>query len=251
MRQTTLLKVLAALVAFGSAASAADSQLMNMVMPDAKVLAGVNGGSTRMSPFGQFIIVGKHPGIFGAERNHDRAGKRKSQGRRQDARPIDFTAKTFRERMHSRDLVGSKATNQSNGVAEQGVARVGGFSERGKEEKVSRWTKRGKHKGAVSQQRQQRQQGDCNEAIQCHVRRPDRLRRQVRQQPTEAKAFNKREDVGCAMVRWRGWIRLLHLSYMFGSKSKYSSSSLIPPSPSPRVFSEVTNSMRSIHFTIL
>jgi len=57
MRQTTLLKVFAALAVFGPAASAADSQLMSMVMPDAKILAGVNAGSTRISPFGQFIIA--------------------------------------------------------------------------------------------------------------------------------------------------------------------------------------------------
>jgi len=138
--------------------------------------------------------------MIDAQEDHDRAGKRKSQGRRQDARPMDFTAKTFQERMHPRDLVGSKATNQSNGVSEHGVARAGGFSERGKEEKVSRWTKRGKHKGAASQQRQQRQKGDCHKAIECDVRRPDGLRWQVSQQPTEAKPFDEREDVLCAMV---------------------------------------------------
>ncbi len=38
---------------------------------------------------------------------------------------------------------------------------------------------------------------------------------------------------------------------MLGSMSKYSSSSFLPPSPLPSVFSVSTNSMRSIHFTIL
>ncbi len=38
---------------------------------------------------------------------------------------------------------------------------------------------------------------------------------------------------------------------MLGRMSKYSSSSFLPPSPLPRVFSVSTNSMRSIHFTIL
>jgi hypothetical protein len=37
-------------------ASAADPALMNLVMPDAKVLAGVNSTTTRISPFGQFIL---------------------------------------------------------------------------------------------------------------------------------------------------------------------------------------------------
>ena len=38
---------------------------------------------------------------------------------------------------------------------------------------------------------------------------------------------------------------------MFGKMSKYSSSSFLPPSPLPRDFSVATNSIRSIHFTIL
>ena len=38
---------------------------------------------------------------------------------------------------------------------------------------------------------------------------------------------------------------------MLGSKSKYSSSSFLPPSPAPNCFSDRINSMRSIHLTIL
>lgn len=38
---------------------------------------------------------------------------------------------------------------------------------------------------------------------------------------------------------------------MFGNRSKYSSSSFVPPSPSPICFSDSMNSMRSIHLTIL
>ena len=55
MRQTAVLGVLA--VAFGSAAFAADPQLLGMVMPNAKILAGVNAVNARISPFGQFIIA--------------------------------------------------------------------------------------------------------------------------------------------------------------------------------------------------
>src|SRR5689334_16070099 len=36
---------------------------------------------------------------------------------------------------------------------------------------------------------------------------------------------------------------------MFGNRSKYSSSSFLPPSPLPSAFSDSTNSMRSIHLT--
>ena len=38
---------------------------------------------------------------------------------------------------------------------------------------------------------------------------------------------------------------------MLGKRSKYSSSSFFPPSPSPNCFSDWINSMRSIHLTIL
>ena len=54
MRQTALL---AALLVFGPAAFAADPQLLNLVMPDAKILAGANGNNIRISPFGQYIIA--------------------------------------------------------------------------------------------------------------------------------------------------------------------------------------------------
>jgi hypothetical protein len=57
MRHTAVSKVLAALVIFGPAAFAADPELLSMVMPDAKLLAGINAGSTFASPFGQFLIA--------------------------------------------------------------------------------------------------------------------------------------------------------------------------------------------------
>ncbi len=40
----------------GSSAFAADPELMNLVMPDAKILAGVNATTTKISPFGQFVL---------------------------------------------------------------------------------------------------------------------------------------------------------------------------------------------------
>jgi hypothetical protein len=67
MRQTA---VLSGLLAFGTlfpatGAFAADPQLLKMVMPDAKILAGVNATSAEASPFGQFII--SKLGLMGAE----------------------------------------------------------------------------------------------------------------------------------------------------------------------------------------
>jgi len=39
------------------AASAADTQLLSMVMPDAKVIAGVNVDSAKASPFGRYVLT--------------------------------------------------------------------------------------------------------------------------------------------------------------------------------------------------
>jgi hypothetical protein len=44
------------LTAFSGALSAADPQLLNLVMPDAKVLAGVNVEQAKSTQFGQFIL---------------------------------------------------------------------------------------------------------------------------------------------------------------------------------------------------
>jgi hypothetical protein len=52
MRQTAILFG----ILFCGSAFAADSQLMNLVMPDAKILAGVNVTAAENSPLGQFLI---------------------------------------------------------------------------------------------------------------------------------------------------------------------------------------------------
>ena len=70
MRQTAVLSlVLAGAITSGTSAFAADPNLLNLVMPDAKVLAGVNVTSARISPLGQFVIskiglVGQEPQQF-------------------------------------------------------------------------------------------------------------------------------------------------------------------------------------------
>ena len=55
MKQTAF--VAAATLVFGSLAFAADPQLMNMVMPDAKVMAGINVEQAKTSAFGQFVLA--------------------------------------------------------------------------------------------------------------------------------------------------------------------------------------------------
>lgn len=60
--------VLAWAFVFCGAAFAADPQLMNLVMPDAKVIAGVNVTNARLSPLGQFVLLQletKQPGLQG------------------------------------------------------------------------------------------------------------------------------------------------------------------------------------------
>ena len=54
MRQTVLSTALA--VFFGTGLFAADPQLMNLVMPDAQVMAGVNVTTSKTSPLGQFLL---------------------------------------------------------------------------------------------------------------------------------------------------------------------------------------------------
>jgi len=41
----------------GTAAFAADSQLLNLVMPDAQIMAGVNVTTAKISPFGQYLLT--------------------------------------------------------------------------------------------------------------------------------------------------------------------------------------------------
>ena len=54
MRQTAFALIPALFVA--ASLPAADQQLVNMVMPDAKVIAGINVDSARNSPFGTFLL---------------------------------------------------------------------------------------------------------------------------------------------------------------------------------------------------
>lgn len=44
------------LTAFSTALPAVDSQLLNLVMPDAKMMAGVNVAQAKASPFGQYVL---------------------------------------------------------------------------------------------------------------------------------------------------------------------------------------------------
>jgi hypothetical protein len=54
MRQTAFALLFGSFLA--TSLTAADQQLVNMVMPDAKIIAGINVDSTRNSPFGSFVL---------------------------------------------------------------------------------------------------------------------------------------------------------------------------------------------------
>src|SRR5579859_3682898 len=69
------------------------------------------------------------------------------------------------------------------------------------------------------------------------------------QQPIQPEPSEQRENVISACMLLGGRTELPH--QMLGSRSKYSSSSFLPPSPLPSVFSDSINSIRSIHLTIL
>jgi hypothetical protein len=56
MRQTAVLLSFLSCFTLSGTAFAADPQLMNLVMPDAKILAGVNVTSAENSQFGQFLL---------------------------------------------------------------------------------------------------------------------------------------------------------------------------------------------------
>ena len=58
MRQTGFVAafLVPAFLVTGSSAFAADPQLMTMVMPDARIMAGMNATKARSSPFGQFVV---------------------------------------------------------------------------------------------------------------------------------------------------------------------------------------------------
>ena len=54
--KATIFASAALLTALSGTLPAVDSQLLNLVMPDAKVLAGVNVAQAKGSPFGQYVL---------------------------------------------------------------------------------------------------------------------------------------------------------------------------------------------------
>ena len=79
-------------------------------------------------------------------------------------------------------------------------------------------------------------------------------RREALQQPVEPEPLQQRANViRSCLLPTGAWSRkrIAIPLQILGSRSKYSSSSFLPPSPFPSSFSDSMNSMRSIHLTIL
>src|SRR5579875_961195 len=134
-------------------------------------------------------------------------------------------------------------------MSENCIARAARFGERRKKQQISGGTQRRKNERVAAYQRQQRQQRDGDKSIDEHVRRPHQTRRKMLQQPVQSQAPKQRQNgIGDGM---RLRIRIFLRHQILGSRSKYSSSSFLPPSPRPSLFSDSRNSMRSIHLTIL
>ena len=144
------------------------------------------------------------------------------------------------------------ATDEPDSVPQDGIARAGGFRQRGKEEEIRGRTERWKNKWAAGYKRQQGEQCDGDEAVDADINRPHQAGRKVPQEPFHAHVREQRSDMLEAVEPGDGIVMFFHEDHqMFGSRSKYSSSSFLPPSPRPTDFSDSMNSIRSIHLTIL
>ena len=130
-------------------------------------------------------------------------------------------------------------------MAEDRIARAGGAGQWREEYEIGGGTERGKNERVVADERQQCQDRYGDEAIHENEECPHEARVKMRQEPVKPQPLDQWADMIDTLVRFGVPHQIL------GSRSKYSSSSFLPPSPLPSCFSEAMNSMRSIHFTIL
>src|SRR5581483_1138034 len=129
------------------------------------------------------------------------------------------------------------------------IPRARGFRHWGKKQKIRSGTERGKNEWIPAHQSQNRKHANRDKTIHEHISRAHQPMREAIQQPNQPQPAQHGENmvrIG-ALGEWR--VGISH--QMLGSRSKYSSSSFLPPSPLPSSFSDSMNSMRSIHFTIL
>ena len=80
-------------------------------------------------------------------------------------------------------------------MSKHGIPRRGGFRLRREEKEVGSRPRDGKTNGLRVSSASNVKQGNRDEAIESYVRCPDECRRQMGEQPTEAKPFNEPKDM--------------------------------------------------------
>src|SRR5665213_2343056 len=189
------------------------------------------------------------------EQCHQRTRSRKRQGGRQNSGAMNAAmhgegwsvGHCKRERRITAD--------KPDRVSPDRIAWACGLRQRREEKEICSWTERRKDEWAAGKESEQGQDRDGDKTIYANIDSPHQARREMLQQPLEPQVRQQDADVFQAAllnVRMALFGPLIgELHQMLGRRSKYSSSSFLPPSPKPIVFSDSMNSMRSIHLTIL
>ena len=113
-------------------------------------------------------------------------------------------------------------------------------------------SERWKHKRAARDKGKQCEQPNREKALYTNIASPTLGAAKVAQQPLQPHVCEQHANVLEIIVFRVHMVPLISVVHqIFGSRSKYSSSSFEPPSPRPRAFSDSMNSIRSIHLTIL
>jgi len=140
------------------------------------------------------------------QKNHDGSGKGESERGCENAWPIDLTTEALRKRVHTCDPICREAAEEPYQMSQHGIPRRSRFRVRREEKEVSSRPKRREDKWIASKQCQECQQSNGDEAIKSYVRCPDKCRREIGEQPIEAKPFKELEDmcwpmIGCKIQR--------------------------------------------------
>src|SRR5579863_5186005 len=186
------------------------------------------------------------------QKGHERASSRKRERSGQQPCAMDTGADTKRRTRSNRKGKRSVPTDESNCVPQDGITRAGDFSQWGKEKEIRCGAERWEDKWASSEKGEQAEQSNGDEAVYADIDCPHQTCREVLQEPFHTHAPKKDSDMLESVVLSGRIVMFIYQSHqILGRRSKYSSSSFLPPSPRPTVFSDSMNSIRSIHLTIL
>jgi len=93
--------------------------------------------------------------------------------------------------MHASNVVSEEAARQSYCVAINGVSRSGSLCKRRKEKQIRGRAERWEYERIAGEHSYKRQQPYGDEAVEKHIRRPDRTWRKVSQQPIEPQPLDE------------------------------------------------------------